>query len=107
MRILVPVDGSPSANRATAHALLLAGGRSETESILVNIQNQATLNVSGVSGVMTVGADMQLAADQSKKALSEATRLCRNAQVKFIPARHSVPSPEQSTGLPARLKSIR
>jgi nucleotide-binding universal stress UspA family protein len=83
MRILVPVDGSPSANRATAHALLLAGGRADAEIILVNVQNQATLDISDVSSVMSVAADTQLAATHAKKALGEAVRLCRNARVKF------------------------
>lgn len=83
MRIVVPVDGSASANRATAHALLLAEGRADAEIILVNVQNQRTLDTSDISSVTSVGADAKRAADQSKKALRHAIQLCRDAQVKF------------------------
>ncbi len=83
MRILVPVDGSARANRAVEHALLLASGRLDVEITLVNVQSQETLDISEISGVMSVGADRKLAADQSKKALRKAARLCRNAQAKF------------------------
>lgn len=83
MRILVPIDGSASANRAAAHALLLAVGRTDAEITLLNVQNQRTLDISDVSSVVSVGADMELAVDQSKKALRQAIQLCRNAQVTF------------------------
>jgi nucleotide-binding universal stress UspA family protein len=83
MRILVSVDGSASANRAAAHALLLAGGRADAQITLVNVQNERTLDTSDISSVMSVGADTDLAADQSEKALRRAIQLCRKAQVKF------------------------
>jgi nucleotide-binding universal stress UspA family protein len=83
MRILVPVDGSARANRAAAHALLLADGRADAAITLLNVQNQQTLNTSDISSVVSVGSDTQLAVDQSKKALREAVRRCRNARVKF------------------------
>jgi nucleotide-binding universal stress UspA family protein len=83
MRILVPVDGSASANRAAAHALLLGEGRAGTEITLVNVQNQRTLDTSDVSRVTSVGADTERANNQSKQLLSEALRLCRNAHVTF------------------------
>jgi len=83
MRIVVPVDGSASANRATEHALLLAGGRADAEITLVNVQNQRTLDTSDISSVTSVGTDMEHAAEQSKKALRQAVQLCRDAQVKF------------------------
>ena len=38
MRILVPVDGSDSANRAAAHAVALVRGRADAEIILLNVQ---------------------------------------------------------------------
>ena len=44
MRILVPVDGSDSANRAAAHAVALVRGRADAEIILLNVQNQRTLD---------------------------------------------------------------
>lgn len=83
MRILVPVDGSASANRAAAHAVALAKGRADVEIVLLNVQNQQTLDISDVSRVTSVGADAKRAADQSKKAFGEAIELCRNGQVKF------------------------
>jgi nucleotide-binding universal stress UspA family protein len=83
MRILVPVDGSASANRAAAHALLLADGRADTEITLVHVQNQHTLDTSEVSSVTSVGADTERAVKKSKEVLGEATRLYRRAQVKF------------------------
>ena len=83
MHILVPVDGSASANRAVAHALLLAHGLSDTRITLLNVQNQQTLDTSDVSSITSVGANTERAVDQSKKALHQAIQLCRNAHVKF------------------------
>lgn len=83
MRILVPVDGSKSANRAVAHAVALVEGRANAEIILVNVQNQQTLDISDISRVTSVGEDTERAIDRSKKALGEAIELCRKAQVKF------------------------
>ena len=83
MRILVPVDGSASAGRAAAYAIALAEGRPDAEIILLNVQNQQTLDISDISRVTSVGANAEYAADQSKKALRQAIELCRNAQVKF------------------------
>lgn len=71
MRMLVPVDGSARANRALAHALLLADGRADAEITLVNVQNQQMLDISDISAVMSVGADRELAANRSKKHFAE------------------------------------
>jgi nucleotide-binding universal stress UspA family protein len=83
MRILVPVDGSDSANRAAAHAVALVRGRADAEIILLNVQNQRTLDISDISRVTSVGANAERAADKSKTAFAEAIALCRTAQVKF------------------------
>ena len=83
MRILVSVDGSASANRAAAHAVALVAGRGDAEIILLNVQNQQTLDISDISRVTSVRANAEHAADRSKKALGEAIELCRKAQVKF------------------------
>jgi hypothetical protein len=48
-----------------------------------HVQNQRTLDTSDISSVMSVGPDRKLAVDQSEKALRQAIRLCRDAQVKF------------------------
>lgn len=83
VRILVPVDGSPPANRAVAYATTLAAGRDDALIILVNVQGPETLEVSDVSAVMSRKADRQVAARRSKTALRKAVRTCRDAQVKF------------------------
>ena len=83
MRILVPVDGSDSANRAAAHAVALLQGRPDAEIILLNVQNQQGLDISDISRVTLVEANTKYAVDQSKKALAGAIELCRSAQVKF------------------------
>jgi nucleotide-binding universal stress UspA family protein len=83
MHILVPVDGSASANRAAAHAVTLVEGRCDAEITLLNVQNQQTLDISDISRVTSVGTNAEFAADQSKKALSDAIELCRKAQIKF------------------------
>jgi nucleotide-binding universal stress UspA family protein len=83
MRILVPVDGSESADRAAAHAVSLAEGRSDAEIILLNVQNQETLDTSDVSSITSVGTDTRRAGEQSENAFRQAVRLCRAAQVKF------------------------
>jgi nucleotide-binding universal stress UspA family protein len=83
MLILVPVDGSASANRAVAHAVSLAEGRADARIFLLNIQNQQTLDTSDVSAITSVADNSQRAADQSKESLREAIKLCRSAQVEF------------------------
>jgi nucleotide-binding universal stress UspA family protein len=83
MRILVPVDGSASANRAAACAIAFVEGRPNAEITLLNVQNQQTLDVSDVSRVTSVATNAEHAAAQSKEALREAIELCHNAQVKF------------------------
>src|SRR6516164_2452378 len=83
MRVLVPVDGSESANRAVAHAVLLAEGRVSGEITLLYVQNQQTLDTSELSGITSVGADTERAVDQSEKGLRKALELCRNAHVQF------------------------
>jgi len=80
MRILVPVDGSDSANRAAAHAVALVKGRADAEIILLNVQRR---RASDISGVKSVGVNAERALDQSETAFGEAIELCRAAQVKF------------------------
>jgi nucleotide-binding universal stress UspA family protein len=83
MRILVPIDGSDSANRAAAHAVALVRGRVDAEIILLNVQNRRPLDISDISGVTSVEANAERAIDESKTAFGEAIELCRTAQVKF------------------------
>ena len=83
MRIIVPVDGSTSANHALEYALSLARDRPETEVILLNVQSRETIGVSDIAAVITADADRVTAAHQSKKALRRPIHLCREAAVKF------------------------
>jgi nucleotide-binding universal stress UspA family protein len=83
MRVLVPVDGSASADRAAACAIALVEGRPDAEITLLNVQNDQTLDVSDISRVTSVGRNAEYAAAKSKKALRGAIELCHNAQVKF------------------------
>ena len=57
MRILVPVDGSGSANRAMTYAVSLVDGPPDGEITLLNVPNQGTLDTSDISSVVSVGAD--------------------------------------------------
>jgi len=49
MRILVPVDGSGSANRTTVYAVSLVDGCPDEEITLLSVQNQGTLDTSNIS----------------------------------------------------------
>ena len=51
--------------------------------VLMNVQNQGTLDTSDISSVVSVGADTALAVNNSQKALRHAIRLGRDAQVKL------------------------
>lgn len=83
MRIVVPVDGSIPATHAVEHALALVRNPPVGEIILVNVQNQQTLEVSDISAVISADADREAAARQSKKALRRAIALCRKAEIGF------------------------
>ena len=83
MRILVPVDGSPPSIRAVEHAAALLRGSGDGGIVLVNVQSPATLDVSDVTAVISLEADRKLAESRAKKALRNAVRLCRKAQVEF------------------------
>ena len=65
MRILVPVDGSDSANRAAAHAVALVKGRADAEIILLNVQRRRS---SDISGAISVGVNADRALDPSETA---------------------------------------
>ena len=101
LRIVVAVDGSAPANRAVGHALLLVTGRPGSEIVLVNAQNQQTLDISDISAVMTVEVDRRLAARQSRIALRRATTLCRKAQATFV-VRAEIGSPAETIDRVAR-----
>ena len=83
MRILIPIDGAAPAQRALAHALTIARGREDALIILVNVQSAETLDVSDVSGVVSVAADRKLAARRSAHALRGAVAMCREAGIRY------------------------
>lgn len=101
LRIVVPVDGSVSANRAVAYALSLVVGRPEAEIVLVNAQSRQTLGISDISAVMTVEVDRRLATRQSRIALRRAITLCRKAQARFV-ARAEIGFPAETIDRVAR-----
>jgi hypothetical protein len=102
VRILVlPVDGSASANRAAAHAAALADGRAD------ECAKPGHARYLGHLSVVSVGADTALAVDNSQKALRYAIRLGRDAQVNFETRACSAPSPKQSTSSLAKLRLTR
>ncbi|MGC2199559.1 MAG: universal stress protein [Stellaceae bacterium] len=100
-RIVVPVDGSAAANRAVAHAISLVADRTEAEIVLLNAQNLQTLDISDISGVMTIEVDRRLAARQSRIALRKAIDLCRKAKVSFV-TRAEIGSPAETIDRVAR-----
>jgi nucleotide-binding universal stress UspA family protein len=83
------------------HALSLVAGRPGSEIVLVNAQNQQTLDVSDISAVMTVEVDRRLAARQSRIALRRAIALCRKAEATFV-ARAEIGSPAETVNRVAR-----
>jgi nucleotide-binding universal stress UspA family protein len=105
VKIIVPVAGSASANRAVEHALGLAGKSTDAEIILVNVQNQQTLEVSDVSAVISADDDREAAAHQSKKALRRAIGLCRKAEVQFEALAELGPVAETVARLARELKA--
>lgn len=107
LRIVVPVDGSAPADRAVTCALSLVTGRPEAEIVLVNVQNLQTLDISDISGVMTVEVDRRLSERQSRIALRKAVSLCRKAQAACVTRPRSAPRPRSSTKLHARSGPIR
>lgn len=105
MRIIVPVDNSAPAIHAVEHALRLARNSPGGEIILVNVQNQQTLEVSDVSAVISAHIDREAAARQSKRALRRAIGLCRKAEVKFEARAELGPVAQTVTRLARELKA--
>jgi nucleotide-binding universal stress UspA family protein len=83
MRLLVPVDGAPPANRAVAFAVALARDKADPLIILVNVQSRESLDVSDVSAVISRAADRKTAAARSRTALRKAIAICRQASIAF------------------------
>lgn len=78
--ILVPIDGSPSAERALRHAIDLVTGGFADQLHLVNVQPS-------VGGVVSTFVDRGTINDhhreQGDAALASACRLCQDAGVRF------------------------
>ena len=81
MKLLVPCDGSSSAQRAVAYALSLVQGRPDSSIVLLNVQNRATLDLSDIDATRMTERD--IAARQSRKALRGAVRACEKAGIRF------------------------
>ena len=78
-------------------------GTDKGELVLLNVQTPETLDVSDISAVMSRGIDKELAAQQSRKALRQAVRLCREAQVAFACRTEVGPAGETIDRLARRL----
>lgn len=84
MKILVPVDGSP----ASIHAITLAIDQMKTvvgaSLVILNVQNQATLGVTGGLGIMPPTWLEQEEETAAMEAMREAVTTCREAGVTYV-----------------------
>ncbi|PPQ27819.1 universal stress protein [Rhodopila globiformis] len=81
MRLLVPSDGSSTAQRAVAFALWLAQDRPTASIVLLNVQNRETLGLSDID--VATENERDLAERQSAKALHGAIKACEEAGIRF------------------------
>lgn len=77
MKLLVPLDGSPAANRALAHAIALLRGQPNGILLLLNVQNRDTIGLSEIDAATT--QDRALAAQRSDALLDAAAQTCAAA----------------------------
>ena len=76
MKILAPVDGSPSSLRAVKLAIELAAGRQQTTIVLLYVHNMSMLALTeGARAVMAILLEEE-EKRASAEALREATRTC-------------------------------
>ena len=103
MRVLVPIDGSAPSLRALEHAVSLVAGRKDAEIILLNVQGPETLDVSDFTAVISVRADRERAARQSKAALRKAVAHCQQTKTRFSTRAELGPVAETIADLARRL----
>lgn len=75
MKLLVPLDGSPSARRALDHALWLALKSPEASVILLNVQNEETLGLSDIA--VRTGREREQASQRSRQVLRAPVKECQ------------------------------
>jgi nucleotide-binding universal stress UspA family protein len=83
MKFLVPVDGSPASLRAVDLAVTLAKERQPGSITLLNVQNQAMLNLAEGSGLMAAAWLEEEEDRQGEEALKGAVTACAAAGVPF------------------------
>ncbi len=83
MKVLVAVDGSPASTRAVKLAIDQFGGMGASI-VIVNVQNQATLNLGGGGEIMPLSWIEQQEDKAAGEALQEAVTICQEAGVTYV-----------------------
>ena len=84
MKILVPLDGSPASIRAVRLAIEQVKARAGASLIIVNVQNAATLGLTGGSEIMPSAWIEQQEEKAATEVLQEAVTTCRQAGVSYV-----------------------
>ena len=83
MKLLVPVDGSPASLRAVDFAVTFAKERQTASITLLNVQNQAMLNLAEGAGLMAAAWVEEEEDSRGEEALKGAVAACDAAGVPF------------------------
>jgi nucleotide-binding universal stress UspA family protein len=105
MKFLVPVDGSPASLRAVDLAVTFAKERQAATITLLNVQNQAMLNLTDGAGLMAVAWMEEEEDRQGEEALKEAVAACKDSGVRFD-ARNEKGAPAETIDRIAREQKI-
>ena len=84
MKILVPIDGSPASFRAVRLAIEQVKVHAGGSLIIVNVQNAATLGLTGGSEMMPSAWIEQQEERAATETLQEAVTSCREAGVSYV-----------------------
>jgi nucleotide-binding universal stress UspA family protein len=84
MKILVPLDGSPASIRAVRLAIEQVKVHAGASLIIMNVQNAATLGLTGGSEIMSFEWMEQEEERAATEVLQEAVTACREAGVNYV-----------------------